>query len=557
MSIFVRPLSKRLLATQKLFKHIGFRRQCFSLLHLDPSIRGFTSQLAKRQPCIPIAPDRIKILSTPSHFLTLLIDMIQRAQHRIYISSLYIGSEESTLIDALHQSLENRPNLQVYLHLDFNRSTRPGPKSTARLLVPLLREFPTRVHVSLFRSPSLRGLLAKLVPPRFNEGWGTWHAKIYGADDNVIISGANLNKSYFTNRQDRYLHFDSQPHLGRYCFDFLQAASTFSYRLLPSNTIPPASGEQNLNDTDYVFHWPDQSTHPHHFHAAAYDSFLALQKSYRDSSSHNDKSGDINPESVFLFPIIQAGQFKIREEEEALRLLFDHLNLPEPPAPPNSDIPKPTPSENRPLLDLTSGYFGLYQPYQDLILACDKFDARIIAASPEANGFHGSRGISGRIPEGYTLLEQRFMKAVQRAGRAWTTVVGSTCGRGVQLREWWKHGWTYHAKGIWLSPTLTAPPILTLFGSTNLNSRSAHIDTELSFLMVIPSSPLEIDADGTPPGLTNEANDSSTLSPTMSLRQRLAEELDGLHSQTSNWKGGQRQVRLLTKAIVRIVRGML
>jgi hypothetical protein len=41
----------------------------------------------------------------------------------------------------------------------------------------------------MFQSPSLRGLLAKLVPPRFKEGWGTWHAKIYGVDDDVMISG--------------------------------------------------------------------------------------------------------------------------------------------------------------------------------------------------------------------------------------------------------------------------------------------------------------------------------------------------------------------------------
>ena len=31
--------------------------------------------------------------------------------------------------------------------------------------------------------------MAKIVPPRFNEGWGTWHAKIYGVDDDVMISG--------------------------------------------------------------------------------------------------------------------------------------------------------------------------------------------------------------------------------------------------------------------------------------------------------------------------------------------------------------------------------
>lgn len=49
--------------------------------------------------------------------------------------------------------------------------------------------YPSRVHVFMFRSPNLRGIMAKIIPPRFNEGWGTWHAKIYGVDDEIIISG--------------------------------------------------------------------------------------------------------------------------------------------------------------------------------------------------------------------------------------------------------------------------------------------------------------------------------------------------------------------------------
>jgi CDP-diacylglycerol--glycerol-3-phosphate 3-phosphatidyltransferase len=85
--------------------------------------------------------------------------------------------------------LHRKKFLRVYLQLDYNRSTRPGPSSTVALLTPLLNEFPDRCHVSLFRSPKLKGVLSKLVPPRFNEGFGTWHAKIYGADDSVIISG--------------------------------------------------------------------------------------------------------------------------------------------------------------------------------------------------------------------------------------------------------------------------------------------------------------------------------------------------------------------------------
>lgn len=92
-------------------------------------------------------------------------------------------------IEALRTALETNPSLQVRVHLDLNRSTRPGPKSTALLLLPLLQAYPDRVHVSMFRSPKLKGIMAKLVPPRYNEGWGTWHPKIYGADDEVLISG--------------------------------------------------------------------------------------------------------------------------------------------------------------------------------------------------------------------------------------------------------------------------------------------------------------------------------------------------------------------------------
>src|SRR4051794_24191136 len=95
---------------------------------------------------------------------------------------------------ALHSALQNQPSLHLHLVLDLNRSTRPGPPpSTADILLPLLSAFPDRVHISLFRSPKLRGLMADIVPPRFNEGWGTWHAKIYGADDNVMISGYVLS----------------------------------------------------------------------------------------------------------------------------------------------------------------------------------------------------------------------------------------------------------------------------------------------------------------------------------------------------------------------------
>lgn len=95
-------------------------------------------------------------------------------------------------MSALYDALASNPALEIHLLLDLNRSTRlerKGYASTAHMLLPLIEKYPDNVSVHMFRSPKLKGLLAKLVPPRFNEGWGTWHAKIYAADDDFIISG--------------------------------------------------------------------------------------------------------------------------------------------------------------------------------------------------------------------------------------------------------------------------------------------------------------------------------------------------------------------------------
>jgi CDP-diacylglycerol---glycerol-3-phosphate 3-phosphatidyltransferase len=73
----------------------------------------------------------------------------------------------------------------------------------------------------------------------------------------------------------------------------------------------------------------------------------------------------------------------------------------------------------------------------------------------QANGFYGSKGISGLIPEGYTLLEKRFWRKVLRANRAWSADWPAGPGPGIELNEWEKNGWTYHAKGTrtFLLPT--------------------------------------------------------------------------------------------------------
>jgi CDP-diacylglycerol--glycerol-3-phosphate 3-phosphatidyltransferase len=364
----------------------------------------------------------------------------------------------------------------------------------------------------------------------------------------------------------------------------METVKSFSYKLLPNESstlsMPATPNPHTYTHEDYTLYWPNFDTHPHYFNSIAEEALSQFQKRHcthsKQISSNNSADSAQMP---LLIPIIQAGQFNIREEESTIQLLFRHLTK-------NS-------LKRRPLLDLTSGYFSLYTPYQNLILNSPNVDCRIVAASPkvshssplwsvlwsikyifQANGFYGSKGISGRIPEGYTLYEKRFMNAVAKAGRLWRGD-SQTGGQGVLLTEWEKPGWTYHAKGItsasilstrafshrtdtgiWVSLTSSAAPILTLFGSTNLNSRSAHIDTELSFLMILPS---ETQIPATTPTMDPSSADSLALadSPLRALQRDLAREIDGIRSNAAEWKGEQRHVRWTTKIIVWLVKGML
>ena len=84
--------------------------------------------------------------------------------------------------------------------------------------------------------------------------------------------------------------------------------------------------------------------------------------------------------------------------------------------------------------------------------------------------------------------------------------------------------------GIWLSPSPESLPILTLFGSTNLNSRSAHLDTELSFVMFANSE---------------------------TVQEKLHLELQGLQNYAEDWKGDRRNVRAVTKLLARLLSGYL
>ncbi|KAF9058641.1 hypothetical protein BDP27DRAFT_1432442 [Rhodocollybia butyracea] len=263
---------------------------------------------------------------------------------------------------------------------------------------------------------------------------------------------------------------------------------------------------------EYAVVWADPETHPHKITEKVHKALTEFQVSHRTSNDEKPEDSSRNSSNRLLLPIIQ---FRVREEESSIPGGVSSI------------------SQERPLMDLTSGYFSLYKHYQDFILGTPQVAVRIVAASPKANGFFGLKGISGRIPEGYTSLEQKFMKSVARAA---TTFAWLGLGlSNVELNEWEKDRWTYHAKGLWFSPRASSLPVLSLFGSTNLNSRSADIDTELLFVMTLPP--------------THGPEDGGRY-PVVDLRGQWAREIVDIRVDAKEWNSEQRKMWWLTKVIV-------
>lgn len=172
-----------------------------------------------------------------------------------------------------------------------------------------------------------------------------------------------MNSNYFTNRRDRYLSFTNHEHFANYCHNFLKVVSQFSFRLTPqtvSSTLEPHSYQQE----DYVVSWsgPNAAEHPHYIHKTMQQALTTFQQSHKSLLS-----AKLNAPGVKLLPIIQAGQFNIREEEATMQLLFDYIRG----------------NQTRPRMNLTSGYFNLYKPYQDYLLNTSNLDCTVIAASPK------------------------------------------------------------------------------------------------------------------------------------------------------------------------------
>ncbi|KAK7420209.1 CDP-diacylglycerol--glycerol-3-phosphate 3-phosphatidyltransferase [Neonectria punicea] len=422
------------------------------------ALAPFVSELDRLAPSFDVRGDQIRIIQTPAEFYETLKDRIRNARRRIFLSTLYIGKSEKELIETLREALRNTPELKLSILTDALRGTREAPDpSSASLLAPLVTEFGAdRVEIRMYHTPNLTGLRKKYIPTRINEGWGLQHMKLYGVDDEIIMSGANLSTDYFTNRQDRYHSFSSKE-ITEHFWKVHSGVGSFSFLVEPAQD--DAAG--------FKLAWPQSNSAPSPLEKP--DAFIKSSTSTLQAliqPSAKPATGDVADTRVYMLG--QMSQIMKPDTSTELPIVTHILKT------------LAAPAYRDASWTFTAGYFNPAPSLTKLLLGTASSGNTVITAHPEANGFYQSKGVSGLLPDAYTLLARRFLHRVHHEGR----------DAAITLKEW-RHGvvgqpggWTYHAKGLWVTMPGDAHPAMTIIGSSNYTKRSYSHDLEVGALIV-------------------------------------------------------------------------
>ncbi|XP_071763988.1 CDP-diacylglycerol--glycerol-3-phosphate 3-phosphatidyltransferase, mitochondrial [Centroberyx gerrardi] len=424
--------------------------------------------MAEHVPAFRVPGAHIHILTSPDQFYQAMKARIKTAKRRVVMASLYLGTGplEQDLVDCMEEALQrsqddsHAPDLKVSILLDYTRGSR-GEINSRTMLLPLLQRFGSQMRVSLYHTPDLRGLLRMLVPQRFNETIGVQHIKVYLFDDSIIISGANLSDSYFTNRQDRYVLLENCGEVADFFSELVGAVGDVSLQLHPDDSVTMLEGMVH----PYKGNREDFSSSARKRIMEVVNTARTRQQLLNQSEDSEDEGmGEREEEGeddTWVFPLVQMKPLGIQVDEQVTQRLLTDAGA-------DSTV------------FLTSGYFNLTRAYMGLVLGAGA-SYRILTASPEVNGFFGAKGVAGAIPAAYIHIARQFYNKVCQLGQQ----------ERVHLHEYHRSQWTFHAKGLWYYLQGQDRPCLTLIGSPNFGYRSVHRDLEAQIAIVTANQELQ------------------------------------------------------------------
>ena len=297
-------------------------------LHVSSTL---LSLLSRHSRGLPAHSRDIQILSSPSEFFSTLLELTARSSGNITLSSLYLGTgaQELQLVAALASRCRDEPALTVDVLLDYYRGTRPvgqQQESSVTALTPLLAlnaaapaaaSSSPRVRVALFQPPSpSRRWLDRVFRGRWRELIGVHHMKYYVFDRTVVVSGANLSASYFTDRMDRYVVIRDNAAVADWFRQLTGtlAASPFAHQVQEGGTLLRVgdreggaaaggeAGKEQLRDALLALVRP-----------RAEDVQVGMNASYATFLPNVDS---------WIFPSLQLGMIGVREEETLLTKLL-------------------------------------------------------------------------------------------------------------------------------------------------------------------------------------------------------------------------------------------
>lgn len=449
----------------------------------SPLLRGTIQQLDAIAPRFELQKGEIEIITHPVKFYELLKNKIKTAQHRIFLSSLYIGKSQNELVDLISGELEKKPDLKVDILLDCLRSTRDSPNhSTASLIAPLVKKYGKhRVNLRLYHTPHLHGFKDLLTPKRLNEIYGLQHMKIYGVDDEVILSGANLSEDYFTDRQDRYYLFKSKS-LTNYYHRVQNAISSLSYQVIPSG-----------RPEGYYLDWPsanlssEPTINKERFISDCTRVLIPVLKSKFKDTDHepfDEKDGEIESSEnerkdpvTIVYPISSFTPLLNPDQSTELQSILRVLSLLD---------------NKNSKFTITAGYFNVHQQIRNKLINCQA-SGQVITAAPEANSFYKSGGISYYLPDAYVYNCELFLNEIEKKAQ----LAHSDIKHRVKMLEWQngivntENGWSYHAKGLWVNLPREEEPCMTVIGSSNYTKRAYGLDLESNALIITKDEDLK------------------------------------------------------------------
>ena len=488
--------------------------------HLDPGVCGVAS---------------------PDDFHSFLCERINGAQKRVVLASLYIGvgssssptpalvegnsCKEDELLQALRNAASNNKLEKMQILLDANRALRKVSPTTKRnrqshgaeaegtiqtnsadailsRINPFIRRCPTEhgkqesnINSGLFLFPVHGKPLRTILPSPLNEVAGVFHIKAFIVDDVLILSGANLSEEYFCNRVDRYMVFTNG---GGGLVDFYANLCDVLCSYAIRYDSPQENSRRRRDLVTSLISSRDEKERKEKLELSLMRLFDGNYQSQEleDSDSEVDVVAYAIPTFQLPTSFLDRPICIPSDTEVTQNLLLTTLD---------------SSGEISASVRLSSAYLNLTQK---LLSVLTQFGRKtnvggapyILTAGPISHGFAPKKGGE---PRRRRVRVVEYVKST--IPKAFLTLVNETAqsiisaGGKVLLYE--RAGWTFHAKGIWVTandacsmngsslgshhPEIIHSPsslVATVIGSSNYGARSEDLDVESNCIIVFNDS---------------------------------------------------------------------